>query len=86
MLADVVCRQAGFDGGYAEWGGAFGPGFEWQPIWMSRYEQLTKIYCHNVCFKQAPSVARDVTKADVNFMQVAIVARYTGCKTKFKLK
>ena len=34
--ATVVCRQLGFDGGYAEWGGAFGPGLEWQPIWMHR--------------------------------------------------
>ncbi|PNW77314.1 hypothetical protein CHLRE_10g431050v5 [Chlamydomonas reinhardtii] len=34
--ATVVCRQLGFDGGYAEWGGAFGPGFEWQPIYMTR--------------------------------------------------
>ncbi|KAG2484910.1 hypothetical protein HYH03_016296 [Edaphochlamys debaryana] len=34
--ATVVCRQLGFDGGYAEWGGAFGPGFEWQPIYMNR--------------------------------------------------
>ncbi|GLC34632.1 AGAP004118-PA [Pleodorina starrii] len=34
--ARVVCRELGYDGGYAEWGGAFGPGFEWQPIWMHR--------------------------------------------------
>ncbi len=34
--ARVVCREQGFDGGYAEWGGSFGPGYEWQPIWMHR--------------------------------------------------
>lgn len=34
--ANVVCRERGFDGGYAEWGGAFGPGYEWQPIWMHK--------------------------------------------------
>lgn len=37
--AAVVCRQLGFDGGYAEWGGAFGPAHEWQPIWMHRYAE-----------------------------------------------
>ncbi|KAG2438381.1 hypothetical protein HYH02_010836 [Chlamydomonas schloesseri] len=36
--ATVVCRQLGFDGGYAEWGGAFAPALEWQPIWMNRLE------------------------------------------------
>ena len=30
----VVCRELGFDGGYAETGALFGPGFEWQTIWM----------------------------------------------------
>ncbi|KAG2489834.1 hypothetical protein HYH03_011637 [Edaphochlamys debaryana] len=34
--ARVVCREQGYDGGYAEWGGAFGPGYDWQRIWMHR--------------------------------------------------
>eukprot|EP00798_Chlamydomonas_sp_ICE-L_P025729 gene25729-11388_t len=34
--ANVVCKQLGFDGGYADWGATFGPGYEWQPIWMHR--------------------------------------------------
>ncbi|KAG1673972.1 hypothetical protein FOA52_015728 [Chlamydomonas sp. UWO 241] len=34
--ASVVCRELGFDGGYAEHSGTFGPGFEWQKIWMHR--------------------------------------------------
>ncbi|KXZ45996.1 hypothetical protein GPECTOR_48g428 [Gonium pectorale] len=36
--ARVVCRELGFDGGYAEWGGAFGPAFEWQRIWLTRVQ------------------------------------------------
>ena len=34
--AGVVCRELGFDGGYAEWGAAFAPGFEWQSILMHK--------------------------------------------------
>lgn len=29
-------QEHGFDGGYAEWGASFGPGYEWQPIWMHK--------------------------------------------------
>ncbi|KAG1680430.1 hypothetical protein FOA52_015523 [Chlamydomonas sp. UWO 241] len=34
--ASVVCRELGFDGGYAEHSASFAPGFEWQKIWMHR--------------------------------------------------